>query len=84
MINIAWKAATCVQFYNISVDGSVVATTTELSYNYTFRDVDIFNFEVISIGYTGNIVGVLSETFHWERKVMMMCIFHCIVFSLCF
>ena len=49
-----------------------MTTTSNLSYNYTFLDAGTYNFEVISVGYTGNVIGVLNETFYWERKVMMM------------
>ena len=49
-----------------------MATTSNLLYNYTFLDAGRYNFEVISVGYTGNVIGIISDTFYWERKVMMM------------
>uniref|UniRef100_A0A1X7UH89 Uncharacterized protein n=1 Tax=Amphimedon queenslandica TaxID=400682 RepID=A0A1X7UH89_AMPQE len=61
-----WRAATCFQFYNISVNEVLVTTANELSYNYTFSNVDTYKFELITVGYLGDIIGVLSETYNWR------------------
>ena len=53
-----------------------MATTSDLSYNYTFLDVGTYNFEVISVDYTGDIVGIINDTFHYMRKFMMLCVFN--------
>lgn len=85
MINLAWGGATCIKFYNISVNGILVATTTELSYIYTFDYFGRHNIEIISIDDDlQNAVGVINRTYYWDRKIMMMCILNVVIFRFCF